>query len=194
MVPTMKASLLLLLVLTAAVPAMADEVYIYGGRAKDEYFDFNQSAPKVRGLYVVLDLSAFRYALVVVDSKAKSAETITGNLTSWIDYPYNPQKDARTRTFIYADEEASTDMINFHRFRSTSGPALLPVSNTVSKLLARTLTFSSSRRLSTVLVREMAGSVSYLKDLTKQSNDAGKDLTGATQVVTDYLKARHLIN
>lgn len=183
-----------LLLLIATVPSTADEVYIYGGRGKHEYFDFQTNQVTPSSLYVVLDLTTRKFTLFLIDSKKKTYERQGGNVTTWIDYPYSPQKDQRTRTFIYVDSENNADSINFKRFRSTSGPAMLPISGVASKLLPRSFAFSSSFRLSTLLVEELSGTLTFLRDPTKQSNDALNDLPTAEQLVVDYLKARKLIN
>jgi hypothetical protein len=193
---TIALGLLASLLFVAVGPVLrANEVRIYAGTIKHDFFDYNAHQPQAQGLYVVHEPGTGKLAFIMYDRVAKTSFTQT--FTAFPDgltYPNSPAISGKSRVFISIDASNSFTPINFRRLRSLTKPVMTPISSTTSQLLAPSFAYYSQVWEETVALWEDTGTLTYRKAFTIERNDAGDDLSAAVNAVIDHLRALHLIN
>ena len=180
--------------LLADLAARADDVRIYAGSRKQEYFDSNANTTTTLGLYVVFDQTTSQFAYITYDRKAKAAGYGIVDTTFAQIYPYNPAISAKSRSFISADAGDAGIPINYYRFRSGGAPVITLFSSASAGPVAHSFTFVRHYWAPATFYFEESGTVTYQKALTIQSNDAPKDLNGAIDLVLQHLRDLKYIN
>jgi hypothetical protein len=194
----MKTLLILLtsvLFLPACAALRANEVRIYAGTIKHDFFYYSANLPQTQGLYVVHEPGTSKLTFIFYDRKSKSYTTETDTATlAGIVYPYSTAISGQFRFHFTVDASDGTRPVSFHRLRSIAKPVVTPVSSSTSLLLARSFAYYSQVWEPAVDLWENTGTITYKQSFTIERNNAGDDLNAAVNAILDHLRSLHYLN